>query len=636
MSDLYDLLSLGAVHGDVVAWLAGQVVDGLPRPPSPRERRRLAEDWRFWARPGQRWQPGPEEITVCEGGRGSGKSWLARNAVFEAALDPERWGGYAVVAGVDPQGVEADMLHGLSGIVSCGRRAVAVGLVPDFTYNPSKQRITYRAPRGGGVGLTVLVRASSKPQGGRGPNVGLAWLDEFGVWYHRERDEQGTNLWQALRPAIRAGNPDSKIVVTMTPSRAPEVRALQADAERPECPACRAAHVEREGPWRGAPWSEPWRLPRSPQRRLHPLLDTRETEVVRRCPACGGEVVAPVRTVFFATTDNPMTDTKSRLRAVAALQAGTVGARQEFAPAGEADSGARGTLVRDEHVRRVVVDPGDAALDRWSQALAHLGVAPADVLVAVDPAVTSGEGSDESGVVAVALRRGVPWPAVADRSGGANGDQHGLAVDQAVALQDDSVRPDEVEPGASPSSVWAPRALWLALLWGAPRVVVETNQGGDEVLALMRDLCRRPPTEREVLERLRREFPGVADARLAVVVRRVLRHARVGAVVVEPRSRVADKTSRWAWYGETAARGQQAVLCVPWLGGARHWQVGLAQATGFEPAPDGRRLTRARRDRWDAVVSAAEDLLGVVEHRTRGVAPAGPGWMADADVGTLL
>lgn len=78
------------------------------------------------------------------------------------------------------------------------------------------------------------------------------------------------------------------------------------------------------------------------------------------------------------------------------------------------------------------------------------------VVVAIDPAVTSGEGSDETGVIVAAL--------------GADG--HGYVLD------DRSMR-------ASPDR-WAREAVAAYHTRGADRIVAETNQGGDLVALTIR------------------------------------------------------------------------------------------------------------------------------------------------------
>lgn len=623
MLGLYDLLDAGVAEPDLTAWLGGRAVPGLP-PLSTRERRAIGEAWWFWARPGQRWEPGPEFITDFECGRGFGKDYLVSQTICQqAALDPERWGGYAIVVGPDPTQVKRDCLFGPSGIFPAAERAARSGNGPAIVDRNLVDRwLRFEAPRGGGSGgLTVYWAASSDPKSVHGANVGLVWWDEFGVSYHRRYDEQGNNAWRALLPAVRLGA-DPKIIITQTPSRAPEVRALQADAERPECPRCRAEALAR-GPYVGAPLQEPWRLPRSPQRRLHPNLDTRTTEPVRECPACGARVVARVRTVFGATTDNPALAARARDDAARELEGGTSAARLRFAPRGEADAGGEGALIRHEHVLEVTAEPpharpGGPIPDLHMRALDELGAD--EVIVFVDPAVTASESSDETGLVAACMRRAI---------------HVGREVRQVVGLTDASVRPDEVV-GGPPSAVWAPRAYWQAVAWGARRIVVEVNQGGEEVLSAVRDLCARPPTEAECLARLRGEHPAAGDAQLGLLARRLAASAR--GVVVEAVRRRAPKPARAEWYGRTASLGQQSVLCVEWQGGARHWQTCVGQGTGYEPpradAPASAR--RDRKDRWDALCAAGQVLLGVRETARGDVEDApGPGWMGQVSGAAL-
>ena len=620
---LYDLLDAGVAEPDLTAWLGGRAVPGLPTL-SPAERRSLADAWWFWARPGQFWKPGVEFITDYQCGRGFGKDRsISETTTQSIAPDPERWGGHMIIVGPDPTQVKRDCLFGPSGIFPAAERAAKSGNGPGIVAKNLVDRwLRFEAPRGGGSGgLTVYWAASSDPKSVHGANVGLVWWDEFGVSYHRRYDEQGNNAWRALLPAVRLGA-DPKIIITQTPSRAAEVRALQADAERPECPRCRAEALAH-GPYVGALLQEPWRLPRSTQRRLHPALDTRTTEPVRECPACGSRVVARVRTVFGATTDNPSLAVRARDDAARELEGGTAAARLRFAPRGEADAGGEGSLVRHEHVLEVAVEapasrPGGPVPDLHMRALDELGAD--EVVVFVDPAVTASESSDETGLVAACVRRA---------------DHRGREVRQVVGLRDDSVRPDEVVGGA-PSAVWAPRAYWQAVLWGASRIIVENNQGGEEVLSAVRDECARPPTEAECLARLRGAHPAASDAQLAALARRLAGSAR--GIAVEHVRRRADKRTRVEWYGRTASLGQQAVLCVEWQGGARHWQTVVAQATGYEPpradAPPSAR--RDRKDRWDALCGAAQVLLGVRETARGEVEDApGGGWMGQVSGSAL-
>ena len=425
----------------------------------------------------------------------------------------------------------------------------------------------------------------------------------------------------------------------MTPSRHREVRALQADAERPACETCRAAYLRRQvdGKWRGEVGKEPWRLPRSEQVRVHPLLNTRTTVPVRTCEACGGQVVARVRTVFGDTRDNPALADVARRTAGSELAAGHASSYLRFAPRGEVDSSGGGTLVQDEHIERICFEaPDDAGrqapvLDRYRLALDTLGAD--EVIVQVDPAVTATESSDETGVVATCrrmpqagrVRRGVG-------GGGDAGDVHLSDLAQVVGLEDWSVRAGEVEEGA-PSSVWAPRAYRLACLWGASRIVVETNQGGEEVLSAVLDLVRAGLTDAVAREWLALEYPNVAPQRLGVLARRVVASSR--GIVVESVHRRENKAVRLEWYGRTAATGRQALLCADWhRDGAQHWQTTIGQVTGYEPPRQDARRERPRKDRGDVLVGSAQVLLGVRETgRGELVDHAGDGWLGEVVAG---
>jgi len=598
--NLYDMLGPGVDAARVLAWARGESLPGLPRL-SPSEVQALASSWDFWARPGQLWTPGAEFITDNEAGRGFGKSRVGAETIADAANNPERWGGAAYVGGVEPLHVLNYCLQAKeSGLFAVIERRERAGLGPGLRrVNLNNRVMEFEAPRGGGGGgLTVYWGASSDPKSVRGPNYGLAWLDEFGVMYHRKTDEQGTNMWDALIPAMRAGV-SPKIIITQTPSRAPEVRALQADAERPECRKCRDAFLAASGRYLGDKGSEPWRLPRSEQRRLHPLLDTRTTIAERVCPVCGAAVIARVRIVFGATTDNPMIAAEARERASDHLSSGTAASRQEYAPRGEVDSGTRGTLVQEEDIERIPLEVSPHMPDRWAAALAHLGAE--EVVVWVDPAVTASEDSDDSGVGAACLRRMH-----------VDGEAGGFLRDQVIGLQDWSVRPDEVDKGA-PSSVWAPRAYWLALVWGARRIVVETNNGGEEALALIRSTVAQPMSEKAIAERLAQET-GRPVASLGAAARRM--HAAAGRLTVESFNRRGSKRARWGWYGETAARKEQALACLDWTGGAQAWSTVVSQLVNFEPPRENAAARGARgekRDRADWLIAAAQVLLGVRE-----------------------
>lgn len=124
-----------------------------------------------------------------------------------------------------------------------------------------------------------------------------------------------------------------------------------------------------------------------------------------------------------------------------------------------------GTSLGRQELEGVLVEEAEGAL--WSPALIRRaqeapGVVPSRVVVAVDPPVTATKTSDECGIVVVGADvRGNPrdW--------------------RAVVLADRSVK------GVSPDG-WARAALAALEEFGAERLVVEVNQGGDLVAQVVR------------------------------------------------------------------------------------------------------------------------------------------------------
>ena len=91
------------------------------------------------------------------------------------------------------------------------------------------------------------------------------------------------------------------------------------------------------------------------------------------------------------------------------------------------------------------------------------------VIVAVDPAASSNEGSDENGIVVVGLAR--------DNDGYARG----------YVLEDASLRGTPEE--------WSKRVVQMYRKWSADRVVAEKNQGGEMVLSVLRAADRVMPVK---------------------------------------------------------------------------------------------------------------------------------------------
>jgi len=145
------------------------------------------------------------------------------------------------------------------------------------------------------------------------------------------------------------------------------------------------------------------------------------------------------------TYDNAANLARAFLDDIVAMYAGTALGRQELEAAllDEAPGALWKRAVFDDH--RVTPDQ-----------VPDLG----NVVVAIDPAVSNTEGSDETGIVAVGATRG-PWQT---RQGYVLGDVSGRY---------------------SPDG-WARAAITLADLVGADRIVAEANQGGDLVKANLR------------------------------------------------------------------------------------------------------------------------------------------------------
>lgn len=573
----------------------------------PPQRRKVLSSWEWRSRPGQRWKPGPEKITDYECGRGHGKTIAGSETICDLALDPERWGYAALIGGRDPTQVRRDCLEGSAGVFATARRRAEAGIGPAIVKTNYNDRVMhFEAPRGGGTGLVVYWAAASNPQSFRGLNLGFAWCDEFGVWDHSKRDDTGANAWKSLRPAVRIGKAP-KILITQTPGFAPEIRQLQRDAERPECPTCKAVHLAN-GKWTGEPGLEPWRLPRGERRLVHPLLATRTTNPIRTCPICKSEIIAEVRLVTGATLDNPFLAEDARSLAVRALEGGSQAARFEFDPQGESDSAPSGNLIQTDNL--IYMDLHVPALDgdRWQSVLHGLGAQR--VIVFVDPAVTGGDNADDTGLV-VSCIRNVTGP-------------DGVTYEQVVTLQDDSIRGTEVQ--GAPSSVWAPRALWLAQKWGADSICIEVNQGGEETLQTLRSLQQRSPVEQDIEAKIAKELnrpPGIVRGQPSLIpaTRRMM--AAGINVRIESVHRRSGKPARWGWYGESASRKEQALHVAEWLDGKSHWIPALAQANAYDPGRKG----KDKRDRMDAIIGAAQILLGVSETKT-GIKQQEPlGWM---------
>lgn len=127
-------------------------------------------------------------------------------------------------------------------------------------------------------------------------------------------------------------------------------------------------------------------------------------------------------------------------------------------------------LGRQELEGEILGDIPGALWSRSSIDDNRLKEAPEDleqVLVAVDPAASSTEGSDENGIIVVGLAR--------DPDGYARG----------YILEDASLRGTPEE--------WAKRAVTMYRKWNADRIVAEKNNGGDMVGSVIKAVDRSVP-----------------------------------------------------------------------------------------------------------------------------------------------
>jgi phage terminase large subunit-like protein len=126
-----------------------------------------------------------------------------------------------------------------------------------------------------------------------------------------------------------------------------------------------------------------------------------------------------------------------------------------------------GTAIGRQELEGILVDEVEGALwkARWFDENRPAELPTFDrIVVAVDPCVTGGAGADECGIVVVgAVTSGPPQ------------------VWNAVVLEDATVR------GASPDT-WARAAIAAMDRHKADRLVVETNQGGDLVVQVIRSI----------------------------------------------------------------------------------------------------------------------------------------------------
>lgn len=129
-------------------------------------------------------------------------------------------------------------------------------------------------------------------------------------------------------------------------------------------------------------------------------------------------------------------------------------------------------LGRQELEGEILHDVPGALWNRDIIDASRIGEVPTNlerVFVAVDPAVSSNENSDEHGIVVVGLAR--------DKDGYARG----------YVLEDGTVRGQPED--------WARKAVSLFRSWSADKIIAEKNQGGEMVESTIRAVDRSVPVE---------------------------------------------------------------------------------------------------------------------------------------------
>ena len=180
---------------------------------------RLQYDWRFWARPSQRF---PDGLTWWLGllvaGRGSGKTRSSTEWAHEKAQAmPGSRGLLVARTAADTRDV---LVEGDSGLLNVGQPETRC------RYEPSKRRVTW--PNGSQATLFT----AEEPDVLRGPQGHWALCDEIATW-NQNPDSSGLTAWDNVRIATRLGS-HPQIVAATTPKRTPVLKKLLKDSETNE------------------------------------------------------------------------------------------------------------------------------------------------------------------------------------------------------------------------------------------------------------------------------------------------------------------------------------------------------------------------------------------------------------------
>lgn len=161
----------------------------------------LRYDWDLWARAKQRQPEGPWSYWVLAGGRGTGKTRVAAEAVIEWAMEP---GTRIALVGRDSGNARKVMVDGDSGILACSP--------PWFKprYYPSLKRLVWSN------GSVAELHTSIEPDTLRGPQYHKAWVEELFHWRIPPKGKEPLAWVQGLRYGLRLGQ-NPQCIITSTP-----------------------------------------------------------------------------------------------------------------------------------------------------------------------------------------------------------------------------------------------------------------------------------------------------------------------------------------------------------------------------------------------------------------------------------
>ncbi len=338
-------------------------------------------------RPEQRMPRGDWDTWLYLAGRGAGKTRSAAEVVAEAAVTNRKW-RIAVLAPTFGDGRDI-CIEGESGLISVLERWGWLD-GKGYTWNRSIGELTIHSTRS-----KIKLFSAEKPARLRGPQHHLVWVEELA-----QVVKYAPDAWDMAQFGLRLGKRPRSIATT-TPLPVALIKELIAD---PMCAVTRGATDDNAA-----------NLPPSVLRKLHKKYDG--TRLGRQ--ELGGELLDDIPGALW---------------------------KREWLDRDRITIGNDEATFDDEHHVR--------NLDRLTAVhtvLAELGVTLVQVIVAVDPAVTSGEDADETGIVVVG-----------------KGDDHKLYVLDDCSLRD------------TPSNVMA-RVIAAHDLYEANEVIVEVNNGGEYI-----------------------------------------------------------------------------------------------------------------------------------------------------------